>query len=225
MTLPIIFPRMPLRIAHRGMPRLATENTLPSFALALDAGADGLELDVHATRDGVVVIHHDPALPGGTEISDSTAAEVLDAEIAPGVRVPTLRALCDMVRGRAGLFVEVKGEGIEALVLAALHGYAGAYAIHSFDHALIARAHALAPALRLGVLFEERPPDLPALLARTGARDVWPHAPLVTPDLVAQAHAMDARVIPWTVNTSGEAQRLAALGVDALCGDDVRMLG
>ncbi|HET9685318.1 MAG TPA: glycerophosphodiester phosphodiesterase [Gemmatimonadaceae bacterium] len=215
---------MPLRIAHRGMPRLATENTLRSFALALDAGADGLELDVHATRDGVVVVHHDPALPDGTVIAASAAADVLDREITPGVRVPTLVELCDMVCGRAELFVEVKGEGIESLVLAALHEYEGGYAIHSFDHALIARMHALAPALRLGVLFEDRAPDLPALLGRTGARDVWPHAPLVTPALVTQAHAMGARVIPWTINTSVEAQRLAALGVDALCGDDVRML-
>ena len=52
-------PDRPLRIAHRGMPRRLRENTLPSFAAALAAGADGIELDVHATSDGVVVVHHD----------------------------------------------------------------------------------------------------------------------------------------------------------------------
>src|SRR5687767_7507148 len=49
-------------IAHRGLPRMARENTLSSFALAIDAGADAIELDVHATREGVVVVHHDPWL-------------------------------------------------------------------------------------------------------------------------------------------------------------------
>ena len=44
------------------MPRLARENTLASFALALEAGADGIELDVHVSKDGVVVVNHDPTL-------------------------------------------------------------------------------------------------------------------------------------------------------------------
>ena len=213
----------PLRVAHRGMPRLAIENTLPSFALALEAGANGLELDVHATLDGVVVVHHDPALRDGTVISRTIAADLLRRELAPGITIPTLAELCETVAGRAELFVEVKGEGIEQQVLAVLEGYDGPFAIHSFDHALIARVHALAPAIRLGVLFEDAMPEIPALLERTGASDVWPHWPLVTPALVAAAHAADARVIPWTVNTSADAERLTALGVDALCGDDVRI--
>ena len=214
----------PLKIAHRGMPRLAVENTLPSFALALEAGAEGLELDVHATRDGVVVVHHDPALRDGTAIAETGAAELLRQELAPGVTIPTLAELCAMVDGRAELFVEVKGVGIEQEVLAVLDGYDGKFAIHSFDHALISRVHAMAPHVRLGVLFEDVTPDLAALLERTGARDVWPHWSLVTPALVETAHAAGARVIPWTVNSSGEASRLAALGVDGVCGDDVRVL-
>ena len=213
----------PSKVAHRGMPRLALENTLPSFALALDAGADGLELDVHATSDGVVVVHHDPTLRDGTVIADTIAADLLHRELAPGVTVPTLAELCLMVGGKAELFVEVKGEDIEAEVLAVLDGYEGAFAIHSFDHALVGRVHGLAPSVRLGVLFEGEIPDIPDLLGRTGARDVWPHWSLVTPELMAIAHGADARVIPWTVNGLAEAQHLAALGVDALCGDDVRV--
>ena len=58
----------------------------------------------------------------------------------------------------------------------------------------------------------------------TGARDVWPHWPLVTTALVDEVHAAGGRVIPWTVNEPARAQALASLGVDALCGDDVRLL-
>lgn len=207
------------------MPRLARENTLRSFDLALEAGADGLELDVHATADGVVVVHHDPALPDGHLIVAGTLAELRAHEPPVGELVPTLAELCAFVRGRAELFVEVKGAGIEHAVLAVLESYDGASAVHSFDHALVARIHAIDDTRRVGILFDSLPESLPALLAATGATDVWPHAPLLTADLVAMVHGRleDSRVIPWTVNASDEARRLAALGVDALCGDDVRI--
>jgi glycerophosphoryl diester phosphodiesterase len=207
------------------MPRLARENTLPSFALALEAAADGLELDVHATQDGIVVVHHDPALANGLAIADITFEELRRREAAPGIAIPTLQELCALVEGRATMFVEIKGAGIEQLVLAALADYDGDYAIHSFDHTLIRRTHALDPAVRLGILFEHAPTDVARAMADTGATDVWPHWSLVTPTLVAAVHAAGGRVIPWTVNDVARAQRLASLGVDALCGDDVTLLG
>jgi glycerophosphoryl diester phosphodiesterase len=213
----------PLRVAHRGLPRIAPENTLPSFALALGAGADGLELDVHATRDGVVVVHHDPRLRDGRAIAECDEAALRRYEVAPGVGIPTLRNVCDLVVGRAELFVEVKGAAMEHSVLEVLRKYRGAFAIHSFDHPLIARLHALDGTLRLGILFEQSPPDVGTLMAATGARDVWPELELVTPALVQQVHAAGGRVIPWTVNTPAEVSRLVALGVEALCGDDVTL--
>ncbi len=206
------------------MPRLACENTLPSFQLALDAGADGLELDVHATSDGVVVVHHDAVLPSGPAITDLTLAELRRHEAEPGVPIPTLGELCELVAGRATLFVELKGEGIERLVLGALEGYDGELAIHSFDHAMIQRVARLDPSLRLGILFDQPPADAAASMAASGALDVWPHWAFVTEALVSAVHDAGGRVIPWTVNDQRQALALAALGVDALCGDDVRIL-
>jgi len=59
---------------------------------------------------------------------------------------------------------------------------------------------------------------------RIGAREVWPHYSLVDADLVARARALGARTIVWTVNDAAEARRLAGLGVDGICTDDVRLL-
>jgi glycerophosphoryl diester phosphodiesterase len=206
------------------MPRLARENTLPSFELAIDAGADGLELDVHATMDGVIVVHHDPDLRTGPRIDSITLAELRRHEAAPGVPIPTLEELCALVRGRVTLFVELKGAGIERAVLDVLAGYGGPVALHSFDHAMIRRAARLNPEIRLGILFEEAPLQVARSMAETGALDVWPHWRLVTEELVATVHEAGGRVIPWTVNDQGRAQALASLGVDGLCGDDVRLL-
>lgn len=221
---PLIVPTSPLRIGHRGMPRLARENTLPSFQLAIDAGADGLELDVHATADGVVVVHHDAAPRGGPAISSLTLADLRRHDAAPGVPIPTLLELCELVSGRVTLFVEVKAAGIEQQVLDALSAYHGDTAIHSFDHALVGRIRRLDSSRRLGILFDETPVQVAQAMAATGALDVWPRWPLVTAELVSAVHEAGGRVIPWTVNDQARAQALASLGVDALCGDDVRLL-
>jgi len=204
------------------MPRQARENTLASFALALAAGADGIELDVHATSDGVVVVHHDPELSTGAVIAFTSHAELTE-QPPHGAQIPTLREVCALVKGRAEIFVEVKGAGIEGLVVEALSGYEGRAAIHSFDHALIRRlADAHCP-YRLGALFEDAV-DIQTLMKSTGALDVWPHHPLVTRSVVDEVHLLGGRVIPWTVNAPNDVQRVSSLGVDGICTDDVSVL-
>jgi glycerophosphoryl diester phosphodiesterase len=78
--------------------------------------------------------------------------------------------------------------------------------------------------MRLGILFERDAPEVERSMMTTGATDVWPQWRLVSASLVQRVHEAGGRVIPWTVNSRTTAQRLAALGVDALCGDDVRLL-
>ncbi|NUP57122.1 MAG: glycerophosphodiester phosphodiesterase [Gemmatimonadaceae bacterium] len=206
------------------MPRLARENTLPSFQLALDVGADGLELDVHTTADGVVVVHHDPDLAAGPRIDALTLGELRRHEAAPRVPIPTLEELCTLVQGRATLFVELKGAAVERAVLDVLAAYDGPVALHSFDHAMIRRTARLSSERRLGILYDDAPVGVAREMAETGALDVWPHWKLVTEELVAEVHEAGGRVIPWTVNDPSTAQALASLGVDGLCGDDVRIL-
>jgi glycerophosphoryl diester phosphodiesterase len=218
-------PPAPLLIAHRGMPRRERENTLPSFRAALSAGADAIELDVHATADAVVVVHHDPATADGLEIA-LTPAHVLAASMAArGFELASLQSVCTLVAGRSELMVEIKGAGIEDAVLDVMRGYAGPYAIHGFDHAMIGRIARREPSLRLGLLFDSAVPDVAELLASYGARDAWPEHTLVDERLVRGAHGAGARVLAWTVNAAAEAARLARLGVDGLCSDDITVLG
>lgn len=215
-----ILPPRPLRIAHRGIPAAARENTIASFALAVEAGADGIELDVHVSLDGVICVHHDPDLPDGGAIADLTWRDV--SARAPWM--PTLGAVCDLVAGRCELFVELKGAGVETIVADELDRYAGAAAIHSFDHAAIRRLHASGSRLRLGILLEHAVADVDLLMAETGAMDVWPHASLATAPLIEAVHRHDGRVLVWTVNDPRDARELIRLGVDGVCSDDVRTL-
>ena len=219
----------PLLIAHRGAPRERPENTLPSFLRALELGADGIELDVHLSSDGVLIVHHDEVpraiAPSGALASrriDTLTFDQLQGFSVGGVAlIPTLTEVLAVVKGRAQLFIEMKGAGTEGAVVAAIRGSSAPErcAVHSFDHEAVKRVHELAPEIRCGILFDRAPIDVSASMRASGALDVWPQWALVDAALVSAVHAMGGRVIPWTVNRPEAARALAGLGVDAICTD------
>ena len=207
-------------IAHRGMPRLARENTLASFALALEAGADGIELDVHVSKDGVVVVNHDPTLGTDAEerLSDLTAQDL-------GRRgIPTLDDVCELIGTRATLYVEAKGERSASAIVECLTAHQVRAAVHSFDWSIVRAVRSLAPAIPVGLLVDNAGLDIASLAREHSVRDIWPSRDLIDASLVAAAHNAGARVIAWTVNQPDDARRLRALGVDGLCTDDVRVV-
>lgn len=210
------------RIAHRGAKREFPENTLSSFRRAFELGADAVELDVHATKDGVVVVHHDPTLGRhGPAIRDLTWLEL---EQRTDAEVPCLQHVLEAVPASATAYVEIKALGIERAVSEALGSVPVRCAVHSFDHATIVRMREIAPRIARGVLFDGSLAALDDVLSRSAARDVWPQWKLIDQALVNTIHVRGCRVIAWTVNSREDAQRLAALGVDGICSDDVRLL-
>lgn len=219
------------RIGHRGAPREYPENTLPAFERAIERGAGGIELDVHVTADGTPIVHHDPELPAraglaarGRALAEMTWEEVRRVELAPGITIPSLQQVLTAVGDRATVYVELKGSNSERATLDLITASSARCAVHSFDHAAISRAARLAPAIRRGILFDAYPHDLDAALRATAALDVWPEWTLIDEALVQRVHAQGGRVIAWTVNATAAAEELIRLGVDGLCGDDVRLL-
>jgi glycerophosphoryl diester phosphodiesterase len=218
------------RIGHRGAKRELRENTLPAFRRAFERGADAVELDVHATRDGVVVIHHDPDLGSdfgrvaGGAIAGLSWSELAAAEASEDAAIPTLAQLLDMIPANATAYVEIKGERIETLVATVIRASSARCAVHSFDHEAVRRMREIAPEIPRGLLFDTPPDDVAASMADAGARDVWPAWRLIDQALVDSVHREGGRVIAWTVNSAGAATDLAALGVDGVCTDDVRLL-
>jgi glycerophosphoryl diester phosphodiesterase len=218
------------RIAHRGAKREFPENTVAAFQRAFARGADAIELDVHATRDDVVIVHHDPTLRiagrwrSSTPIAELSWDDVQTVRLAPDIGIPTLEDVLAVAPTGTTVYVEVKGANIEEAVAAVLALSATRCAVHSFDHTAISRMRDLAPGVPRGILFDRRAPDVIASMHATGARDVWPERRLIDAALVAAVHGAGGRVIAWTVNSRRNATTLAALGVDGLCTDDVRLL-
>ena len=119
----------PRLVAHRGVSRERPENTLPAFLRALELGADGIELDVHGTKDGVIVVHHDEIpratapnrMLQGKRIDALTWDELQGFSVDGAALIPTLTEVLTAMRGRMDVFVELKGHGIEGPVLDIIH--------------------------------------------------------------------------------------------------------
>jgi len=214
-------------IAHRGASRERPENTLAAFVRAAELGADAVELDVHATADGHLVVHHDPSLPGHIPqraIRSMTLAEV-KAYRVQGEAVPTLdEVIGALAGGTIRIYCELKGANTAPGAVAALRVLGARAAVHSFDHRLVMVARSLEPAVARGVLETSyhRDPGFP--MRDVGARDLWQHETLIDPALIAAVHAEGGRVIAWTVNDATRATELAAWHVDGLCTDDVSLV-
>jgi glycerophosphoryl diester phosphodiesterase len=199
-------------IAHRGAPRRHVENTLPGFRQALAWGVAGIELDVWRTRDGVVVVHHDPASPGQPPLV-TLAADALVPDI------PTLATVLAAVDARATVYVEIKQADIEDDVLAVIAGSSTPCAIHAFDHRVAARVTARHTGVPTGVLVSSYLIDPAAALRAAGARDWWQAWEFIDQPLVDRIHEAGGRVIAWTVNDRAVARKLDAMGVDGICTD------
>ena len=184
--------------------------------------ADGVELDVHATRDGAIVVHHDPEVPGCGPIAALTLDEVRQIRIRNGETLPLLQEVLEMV-GEYDVWVEVKGlhSGQDEALFAVLDAGPAPhrYAVHSFDHRIVRRLGEKRPTLRRGILLSAYLDDPVAALQAVGATTLWQEWHQVDEELVQRVHAAGARIIAWTVNEIGDLERLVRLGVDGLCGN------
>ena len=194
---------------HRGARAILPENTLPAFEYAIAVGADAIELDVRATRDGDVIVSHDP-VPGGSAAFLATLDQVLD--LAP--------------RGDFSFDIEIKSSPdcpeLAHLVLDRVraHRLESRVVILCFDFRVLRAMKKLAPEIALAALYEGEPQDFTAIAADAGARMVAPGFDLVTPERVRAAHDAGLQVVAWTANTPEDWDRLIAAGVDGIITDD-----
>lgn len=209
------------------MPAERLENTLESFLLALDHGADALELDVHCSLDREVVVFHDFSV-AGQAVARTPWVTLARLDLGGDARMPRLADVLSEIGDRAMIYIELKGDRIEREVLDVASRHGRRFAVHSFDHDAIERVARLEPEVRRGVLLDRGLSNathaLRESVVRTGAADVWPHWSLVDPQLIGLARGLGARVITWTVNTRDVADSVIQAGVDGICTDDVRLL-
>lgn len=219
--------RPPEIIAHRGASRECPENTLAAFRRAVALGADGVELDIHRTADGVLVVHHDVLLKDERTVTPVPIAEVTAATVARyrvrGEPIPQLAEVLEVLGERVTAYCELKGAGTAKPTLEILRAGRTPCAVHAFDHRQVATARRIAPGVPRGVLEVCYPVDGLHALQAVDGRDLWRHWEFIDEALLHDAHAAGARVIAWTVNDPAVMRRLAEWRVDAICTDDVAL--
>jgi glycerophosphoryl diester phosphodiesterase len=222
--------RRPLVFAHRGGSALAPENTMAAFANGLALGADGLELDVHLSRDGVVVVNHDDTVDRTTGGHGAVAA--LEARELASLEVPALADVLSEYRD-VRVIVEMKANRPE-LASAVVDAVRRADAVDrvclgSFGQRVLDAARALEPAIATSASREEVRWALyrswvrrPSYGAPYGGFQVPERAGttrVMSERFVDVAHIADLGVQVWTIDDEKDARRLLAWGVDALITD------
>jgi glycerophosphoryl diester phosphodiesterase len=215
---------VPLAIAHRGDPVAERENTLAAFAAAVRQGADMVELDLQRTRDGEIVVLHDPTLSRLWGVEGAVADLDLAAvrEIGQGAqRIPTLRQVLRHVA--VPLMVEfTDGEVVEGALAAVRE--AGAMERSLFvtrDEAALRSLRSLAPEARIGLTWIRPAAPDPTLLHELSAEYWNPAFQLVTPERVAAVHDLGIKVSAWTVDEPRHMARIVEAGVDAVVSNRI----
>ena len=226
--------RPPWVIAHRGSNEVAPENTLAAFKLAVEEGADIVEMDCQATRDGKLVILHDETVDrtsdGHGPIADLTFEHVRKLDFSrgkpsyKGERIASLEEVCRWLKGTpVGLIVEAKtpykrDPGLAERIAAMLEseGILDRALVEDFDERGLTRVHARWPDAMLGKLNVFKAWGLVPMLERAGAWAYLPDHRYVTGREIARLHASGYRVCVWTANEPAQWRRMIHYGADGI---------
>lgn len=223
--------------AHRGSSTQAPENTLEAFELAIGQGADGIELDVQLTADGVVVVCHDETTDRTSDASGAITAMTLEELRRANFnnrmdgfncRIPTLAEVLDLIAGTdLRVNVELKNSivaqpgleaGVEATVAqSGLAAEAAERVVYSsFNHRSLETLAAAGTHVPLGVLHVEPMVRAWEYARSFGATALHPWFGSLAEDEIARAHDAGVAVHPWTVDEPEQMRSLAARGADAI---------
>jgi glycerophosphoryl diester phosphodiesterase len=228
-------------IGHRGASGVAPENTLAAFRRALEMGAAYIETDLQLSKDGSLVLLHDPKLERTTNgrglVASQTLAELqrLDAggwfrkrgvtERFGGERIMTVEEILQFAREHdIGLYLEMKTParvGAEQAVVSAVRAAAASdrVCVISFDLTVLAEVRALDPRMPLGYLFSKSQRDAVARAISVGASTLLPRCDRVTAKLIAEAKDNRLHLVTWTVNDPRQMKTLIAMGVGGIMTD------
>ncbi|MCH5676342.1 glycerophosphodiester phosphodiesterase [Streptomyces gilvus] len=212
-----------LTIGHRGVMGVEPENTLRSFVAAQQAGLDVIELDLHLSKDGALVVMHDSDVDRTTDgtgaIADKTLEELRALDAGRGERVPVFEEVLDAVK--APLQAEIKDvQAARALAEVMLdRDLVPRVEVSSFHDEAVAEIARLVPGVRTALVGSRFGTDVVDRAVEVGAATVCLNIRRLTLEVVEQARKADLRVIGWVVNTQDHLRLVRALQLDGATTD------
>jgi glycerophosphoryl diester phosphodiesterase len=210
-------------LGHRGAAGLEPENTLRSFQKAMELGVDAVEMDVHLTRDGHVVVLHDSKVDRTTNgkgpVREMSFEVVRKLDAGKGERIPTLQEVIDLCKGKVIMQVELKADGTPEPVvrLVEQNGLVGRVRLTCGDLKRIREVKRLNPAIETGAIFGAPPADACEQSVAAGASRFGIHFHHATREWVERAHQFKLAITPWCPDTAEDIQRMIALVPDQIC--------
>ncbi|MFH8793395.1 glycerophosphodiester phosphodiesterase [Streptomyces sp. NPDC017941] len=210
-------------IGHRGVMGVEPENTLRSFVAAQAAGLDILELDLHLSKDGALVVMHDADVGRTTDgegaIADKTLAELRDLDAGDGERVPVFEEVLDAVT--APLQAEIKDVAAARALAEVMNGrdLTGRVEVLSFHDEALAEITRLVPGVRTALVASRYGTDVVERATAVGAGALVLNIRRLTLEIVERARAAELRIIGWVVNTQDDLRLVRALQLDGATTD------
>ncbi|NLU68154.1 glycerophosphodiester phosphodiesterase family protein [Streptomyces sp. HNM0574] len=199
------------------------ENTLRSFVRAEAEGFDAIELDLHLSKDGALVVMHDADVDRTTDgagpVGDFTLDELRALDAGEGERIPVFEEVMDAVQ--APVQAEIK-DVAAARVLAGViteRGLADRVTVISFHAAALRETRELLPDIPIVLVAGRSTPTAPERAVELGAYMISCELCHLEPGTVERAHAAGVQVISWTVNTDEDLARARELGLDGVVTD------
>ncbi|MCX4878879.1 MULTISPECIES: glycerophosphodiester phosphodiesterase family protein [unclassified Streptomyces] len=212
-----------LTIGHRGVMGTEPENTLRSFVAAQQAGLDVIELDLHLSKDGALVVMHDTDVDRTTDgtgpIAEKTISELRALDAGRGEHVPVFEEVLDAVR--SPLQAEIKDiAAARALAEVMLkRDLVSRVEVSSFHDEAIAEINRLVPGVRTALIGSRFGTDIVDRAVEAGAATVCLNIRRLTLEVVERARKADLRIIGWVVNTQDHLRLVRALQLDGATTD------
>ncbi|MET7453061.1 glycerophosphodiester phosphodiesterase family protein [Streptomyces sp. NPDC005574] len=212
-----------LTIGHRGVMGLEPENTLRSFVAAQQAGLDVIELDLHLSKDGALVVMHDADVDRTTDgtgpIAEKTLAELRALDAGHGERVPVFDEVLDGVR--SPLQAEIKDVAAARALAEVMvrRDLVSRVEVSSFHDEAIAEIARLVPGVRTALIGSRFGPDIVDRAVEAGAATVCLNIRRLTLEVVEHARKADLKIIGWVVNTQDQLRLVRALELDGATTD------
>lgn len=215
--------------AHRGASADEPANTLAAFRRAMSDGADGIELDVFPSRDGVPMVLHDRDLEhttnGQGRVDDTSLADLKRLDAGRGEAIPTLHEVLDLVSGHLRVYVEVKHPEVEAETLDVLAKFPeAAWIAASLDPEILRALRELAPKADLWLIAKSLSDDALKIAGELSLTTISLWSEATSPAVAARLFQADLDLAVWTVNDVAVARQAALLGASAICTDKPRLI-
>jgi glycerophosphoryl diester phosphodiesterase len=219
-----------LKIGHRGAKGHESENTLISFQKALNMQVDGIELDVHLSADGELMVIHDETIDRTTNgkgfVNKLSLRELKTFPIDGKHQIPTLKEVFDLVNQDSFINIELKSYDAAEKVVSLIEKYVSKknwhydrFLVSSFDWNALQQVRFLNDEIPIGVLTET---DLDLALAFAKfiqAKSIHPYFHLLTKENTAKIQEKGIQVYPWTINEIEDIQKIIAFNVNGIITD------